>query len=248
MRVLKVVAEGITTSFRYPQFMQQIHPTYEMPPPATIYGHIASTLGEWFDPKDVRFAYRFTFSGQGNDIENILVATLASGYLKSTKIPKVLAGSVNPFERAILFQPRLTLYVNRPEWEDAFLSPCYPVLLGRSQDLFIYTSISVVELEQAPFAYFEHTLLPYSTTQYTSHGYAVYMPRYLDYNNNRQPTVARYFIVRNRLDSRDHFLWFGEKPDERYWIDPQSPDHKGAKLGLAFLSFVGKEDETITVS
>jgi len=46
MRVLKVVAEGPITSFRYPHFMQQIHPSFQMPPPATIYGHISSALGK----------------------------------------------------------------------------------------------------------------------------------------------------------------------------------------------------------
>ena len=33
MKVLKIVAEGLTTSFRYPHFMQQIHPSFQMPPP-----------------------------------------------------------------------------------------------------------------------------------------------------------------------------------------------------------------------
>ncbi|GAB4505461.1 MAG: type I-B CRISPR-associated protein Cas5b [Anaerolineales bacterium] len=248
MRVLKVVAEGITTSFRYPDFMLQIHPTFEMPPPATIYGHIASALGEWFEPEGVRFAYHFTFSGKVSDKEHVILATPASGYIKDTKFPKVLEGNVNPFDRALLFQPRLTLYINRPEWEDAFRSPHYPVVLGRSQDLFTYTKIEVIELEQASHAYFEHTLLPYSTTQYTSRGYAVRMPRYLDYNNKRRPTFSRYFIVRDRLDSRVDFLWFGEKKEERYWIDPYSPEYKGAHLGLVFLSFVGDENETITIS
>ena len=28
MKVLKIVAEGLTTSFRYPHFMQQIHPSF----------------------------------------------------------------------------------------------------------------------------------------------------------------------------------------------------------------------------
>ena len=248
MRVLKVVAEGITTSFRYPQFMQQIHPTFEMPPPATIYGHIASALGDWFDPQGVQFAYRFTFSGQVTDKEHIIVATPATGTIKGTNIPKVLEGNVNPFDRALLFQPRLILYINRPEWEGAFRSPHYPVLLGRSQDLFTYTSVSTVELGQASHAYFEHTLLPYSTTQYTSRGYAISMPRYLDYNNKRRPTFSRYFIIHDRLDSRKDFLWFGEKPDEKYWIDPQSPEIADARLGLSFLNFVGEENETITIS
>lgn len=57
MQVLKVVVEGLTTSFRYPHFVQGVQPTFEMPPPATIYGHICSALGEWVDPKGVTFAY-----------------------------------------------------------------------------------------------------------------------------------------------------------------------------------------------
>lgn len=250
MRVLKVVAEGITTSFRYPQFMQQIHPSFEMPPPATIYGHIASALGSWFEPEGTMFAYHFTFNGRVNDKEHIFVLSHATGTFtyQGEKFPKVLQGAMNPFERDLLFQPHLTLYLNRPEWEEAFRSPYYPVLLGRSQDLFTYTSIKVIELEQASNAYFEHTLLPYSTTQYTSRGYAIQMPRYLDYNNKRRPTFARYFIVHDRLDSRKDFLWFGEKPNEQYWIDPQSSEYNGLHLGLAFLSFIGQKNETITVS
>ena len=68
MLVLKVVAEGITTSFRYPHFIQTVQPTFTMPPPATIYGHIASALGNWFDPSGVQFAYHFTFSAKIKDL------------------------------------------------------------------------------------------------------------------------------------------------------------------------------------
>jgi CRISPR-associated protein Cas5t len=243
MRALKVVAEGITTSFRYPHFMQQIHPTFPMPPPATIYGHIASALGEWFDPDGVKFAYHFTCAAKVRDLEHIHVLSSAAGTLKGTKIPKVLQGSVNPFERELLFLPRLILYINKPEWESAFHSPRYAVVLGRSQDLFTYSQVDIIELLQADHAYFEHTLLPYSATRYTSRGVAILMPRYLDYFSKRRPTFARYFIVQERLDSRKDFLWFGEKPEERYWIDPATPEYNGAHLGLSFLDFVGADDE-----
>ena len=87
MRVLKVVAEGITTSFRYPHFMQQIHPTFPMPPPATIYGHICSALGEWVSPEGVRFAYHFTHDGEVEDLEHIIVLSVATGKLKGTDKP-----------------------------------------------------------------------------------------------------------------------------------------------------------------
>lgn len=248
MRVLKVVAEGSVTSFRYPHFMQKIHPTFEMPPPATIYGHIASALGEWFDPAGVKFALHFTYAGKVTDIEHIIVLAPASGKLKGTDLRKVLEGNINPFERALLFQPRLTLYINRPDWEPFFRSPRYAVVLGRSQDLFTYTSVSVIELAQAEHAYFEHTLLPYSMTLKTARGYAITMPRYLDYANQRQPTWGRYFVIRDRVDSREDFLWFGTKPKETYWVDPTTPEVKGAQRGLAFLSFVGEEDEAFALA
>lgn len=243
MRVLKVIAEGLTTSFRYPHFMQQIHPTFPMPPPATIYGHIASALGKWFDPAGVKFAYHFTYASKVKDIEHIIVLSPKTGKLfKGSDIPKVLEGNVNPFDRELLFQPRLTLYINRPEWESAFRSPRYAVVLGRSQDLFTYTDVEVLELAQSPHAYFEHTLLPYSATRYTNRGFALLMPRYLDYIRKRQPTFARYFVVQERLDSETDFLWFGEKSEQLYWIDPTTPEFRGAQQGLSFLGFVGDED------
>lgn len=244
MKVLKIVAEGLTTSFRYPHFMQQIHLTFPMPPPATIYGHIASALGEWFDPAGVKFAYHFRYAAKVKDIEHIIVLSPATGKLKGSGDPKVLEGNVNPFDRELLFQPRLTLYINRPDFEVAFRSPRYAVVLGRSQDLFTYSSVEVVELEQAAHAYFEHTLLPYSTNRYTNRGFAITLPRYLEYNRRRQPRFARYFVVEERLDSRVDFLWFGQRPEQSYWIDPASPEYKDAYRGLSFLGFVGEDDES----
>jgi CRISPR-associated protein Cas5t len=249
MRVLKVVAEGLTTSFRYPHFMQQIHPSFQMPPPATIYGHICSALGEWFDPTGVQFAYHFTHQGQGRnvDLEHIIVLSPSGGYLPGTKIPKVLQGKVNPFERELLFQPRLTLYVNRPEWAPAFRSPHYAVVLGRSQDLCTYTHVSVVELEQAERAYFEHTLAPHEMALRTLRGVTVLMPRYLDYARNRTPIFWRYVVIGKRVMS-DKFVQFSDRPNGPYWVDSTTSEVKGAHLGLAFLSFTGDDGDCFTLA
>lgn len=247
MRVLKVVAEGLTTSFRYPHFMQQIHPSYPLPPPATIYGHIASALGKWFEPEGVRFAYHFTYQGVTQDMEHIIVLSAASGKLPDTDIPKVLKGNVNPFKRELLFQPRLTLYLNRPEWETAFRSPQYAVVLGRSQDLFSYTHIETLDLQPAPRAYFEHTLLPHSMATQVGRGVTMLMPRYLDYAHKRAPTFSRYVALQERVLS-DNFYTFGAPPLVTYWTDPTTPTHEGAHLGLAFQSFTGADSETLVLA
>jgi CRISPR-associated protein Cas5t len=213
-----------------------------MPPPATVYGHICSALGEWFDPQGVRFAYHFTHAGEVKDIEHIIVLSPATGKLPDTKIPKVLEGNVNPFERQLLFRPRLTLYINRPDWEDAFRSPRFAVVLGRSQDLFTYTSISIVDLEQSDRAYFEHTLVPHEMALLIGRGATMLMPRFLEYASNRRPTFERYVVVQERVVlPNDDLLRFDRLTYGPFWVDPTAPEAKGIGRGLVFLSFV--EDE-----
>ncbi len=237
MQVLKVVAEGDITSFRYPHFMQQVHPTFEMPPPATIYGLIASVLGQWFDPQGVSFAYNFTCEAEITDLEHIHVLRRSSGKLKGTQWPKTLEGSINPFQRHLLFRPKLTLYINQPDWITEFQSPRYVVTLGRSQDLMMFTSVSVISLEQAEQAYFQSTLLPYEFSRKTARGYAVLMPRYLDYHNNRYPYFQRYNLLKDRVRS-DEFLHFGSADLSKYWIDPTADTYRNLQRGLCFHDFV----------
>lgn len=237
MRVLKIVLEGTTTSFRYPHFMLGVQPSFPLPPPATIYGHICSTLGEWIDPQGVAFAYHFTTAGEGDDVEHIHVLSAATGKLPGTTIPKVLEGNVNPFSRRILLHPRMVLYLNQPDWFPAFRAPRYPVVLGRSQDLACYTSVDVIDLEQRDQVYFEHTLLPHQMATQTAVGVVTLMPRWLDYWHQRRPTFERYVLLQQRISS-GRFLRYGDSPI-RYWIDPSAPQMKGEPLGLCFHSFVG---------
>ncbi len=244
MLALKVVAEGITTSFRYPHFMQGVQPTFEMPPPATIYGHVCSALGEWFDPEGVQFAYHFTYATQFDDVEHVHIVSGSSGTLPGTRTPKALEGAVNPFKRGILFRPKLVLYLNKPEWESAFRSPRYAVTLGRSQDLFSYTSVGVVELAQSNAAYFEHTLAPYSMALRGTPGYVVLMPRFLDCANLRAPTFARYVVLHRRVHSGELLRFCEGRSQDSYWVDPSTAADHSAHLGLLFHSFVGEYDDS----
>ncbi len=247
MRVLRVVAEGLTTSFRRPHFMHGIQPTFNMPPPATIYGHLCSALGDVVSPEGIAFAYHFTAQTSFSDIEHTHIVSESSGKLQGTSYPKVLEGTINPFKRELLFQPRLTLYLNRPEWIDAFRSPRYAVVLGRSQDLFVYTSIKTIELQQAVNAYFEHTLLPYHMAVKVGSGITELLPRYLDYERKRMPTFARYLLLEHRVYS-DGFWKFENETDNLYWVDPTSTLEKEAHLGLYFHTFIGEDHEAISLA
>jgi len=146
LSVLRVEMVGTVTSFRYPHFVQGFQPTFEMPPPSTIYGHICGAVGDYIPPNSVRFGYRFTHEGKFIDYQEHL-------HFDDPVQPF-------PFNRELLYNPKLTLYLDNLDLRDAFLSPYYSVILGRSQDLMTYVSVQVVELVRAETAYFEHTLLP----------------------------------------------------------------------------------------
>ncbi len=207
MRVLKIVAEGLTTSFRYPHFVQGVHPTFEMPPPATIYGHICSAYGDYFDPQRTRFAYHFQYEAKFVDYEHLHF------FGKEAKM--------NPFNREQLFRPRLTLYLDDLSLEEYFRSPRYPVALGRQQDLMTYSQVETVELVTAERAYFDGTLLSLADAPFIGgRFYAVTMPRFLD--EQRQPQWGQYAILPHsskppRYPASNSFN-IG-KPSFELWVD-----------------------------
>ncbi len=242
MQALRIVAEGVTTSFRYPHFMISVQPTYPMPPPATIYGHICSALGEWIDPATVRFAYHFTHEGEFSDLEHVHIVGASTGKLKGTEYPKVLEGRINPFQRQQLFRPRLTLYLDRPEWEEAFRRPRYTVVLGRSQDLMTYTDVRVVELQEAERAYVQHTLLPRSMSTQVMRGVTITMPRWVDVENGRNPFFDQYLTLGADSvilppDPDDLTPRFAGMEYGPYWTDPDAPTWRDAPRAVIWHSF-----------
>lgn len=211
MEALRITVVGAVTSFRYPFFVQGVQPTYEMPPPATLYGHIASTLGFLPAPDSFRVAMHFTAAATFIDYEHT--------HLFGSKQPKL-----SPFKREILFQPRLTLYIDRPDWFEAFLYPYFVVTLGRSQDLMQYAAVELITLETADSAYVEHTLLPFDARYYVSAASAITMPRWID--ETRTAQWGHYAMVRAP-----------QTYDRDTWVDPTAPHWHGRLRAVIWLSF-----------
>ncbi len=218
--VVKVVMSGAVTSFRYPHFIQGVQPTYEMPPPSTIYGHLCSATGQ-FEPLDhLEFAVHFTYGAKQRDIEH---THLSVPYLQA-----------NPFQRELLFFPRLTLYIAPLRYLEAFRAPRYPVVLGRSQDLMTYESVEIATLHLADQAYFEHTLIPQSESIYFRRSVAVTMARYID-PHTRQPEWDHYAILKDRslYPSEDVPA---ESAYPAVWVD-RDEAYQGRYRGLIFQRF-----------
>lgn len=231
MRVLRVKAEGFTASFRYPHFAQGVHPTFELPPPSTLFGYIVSAVGDWvLDVDALRVGFTFTHQKKFEDIEHL--------HFK---------GTVNPFRRELLFCPQLTLYIDYPDLEfleSSFLSPAYPVVLGRSQDLMTQTSIQQIDLFETENAYFEGTLLPPGFAPAVEGStVTATMARYIDLD--RQPTWGAFAQLRGRavFPVSQTELRFESLPTQ-VWADPdiyEHPNYPDLPRGVWLHSFVEGE-------
>lgn len=254
VNALKITSEAVTASFRYPHVQIGKLPTFEMPPPATIYGHLAGVLGEWFDPAGLEFAYVFEHRGKAEDLETGQPIERGSGKASLKKygwlFPVNVEFAPNPQQREFLFRPRLTLYLKGEagllaQLQESFLSPAYAYIMGRSQDLATCLAAEMVELSESEEAFFSHTLLPFNWRQWVLPGTTVHMPKTINYYRRREPTFERYLqvlwpplklypdsqdtISRNRLPAR--FVVDGN--DQRDFIS------KSLSRGLFFHLLIG---------
>lgn len=248
--VVRVMVEASVTSFRYPHFLVGRQVTYDMPPPSTIYGHIASALGELPDPHSFSFGYDFRFVSRCSDLEHqhIITAGGQAFRVEGTKHPMSVQATVQPHLRDFLFKPKLVLYVTRQDWIDAFRSPAFCVILGRSQDLACISSAETVELEERDGAYFEHTLLPFSYRPLVGVGTTLLMPRWIEPAPERRAHFERYIALHrervfgglyepaNTIATSRRMLANPDPP--QWWVDPDSPIDHGVQRGVMLHSCV----------
>lgn len=212
MNALRLRVEGAVTSFRYPFFVQGAQPTYDAPPPATLYGHIASALGVLPAPGAFRVAFHFTFAARFTDYEHTHL------FGREAKL--------SPFRRDLLFRPRLTLYIDQPDWLDAFRRPRYVVTLGRSQDLMQYREARVVTLRRAQVAYLESTLVPLSDAAALERMTALNLPRYID--AQRVAAWGQYGRV---------YVPQRYAPEGGAWVDEDAPRWRDLPRAVVWLGF-----------
>jgi CRISPR-associated protein Cas5t len=260
MVVLKIELEGITTSFRYPHFLVGRQPSFPLPPPATIYGHVASALGYYPAPDSFRFAYAFTHQGSVDDYEHTWLVEVdkRKKVAKDYPHPPNIVANMNPTLRQVFYAPKLTLYLETatPEqWQQAFLRPCYPVALGRSQDLASYRSVEMIEAQPAESGYYEHTLLPWPYRPRVRVGQGILMPRLIDPNQRSNVTWSRFVALEHRIFHPKA----GEKQplsevmtvtskSEPLWIDPGSAVFRERQRILVWHSLLGGESESLSAS
>lgn len=266
LRVVKVTIEAPIVSFRYPHFLIGRQPTFDMPPPSTIFGHVASVLGTW-PTFPLRFAYVFHKRCRGSDLEHqqIIKRSQSSKFeleivdplwrppqptgpkkltkkeLKPRLLQKTTEAEVQPHYRDFLFDVTLELYLNPVDLADAFRSPVFTVVLGRSQDLATVCRVETLDLCRADDGYVERTILPGRLRRNLPWGVTTLMPRYVGPPPDRRPVFEPYIVLQDRIfvgqaaQSTDRRLitFEGDNPLE-WFVDPNTPEINGGKRLLWF--------------
>lgn len=236
MDVLRVELDGVTTSFRFPHFLVGRQPTFPLPPPATILGHVASALGEYPDHHTLRFAYSFTAAGRVDDVETAHITEVGGAVPREDKgrfpYPVNVTATPGPLLRELLVQPHLVLYLDAPgeleRFYRAFREPRYMVVLGRSQDLASYRRVEVIQTELRPAGYVEGTLLPQTERQRFRAAVPMIMPRYIDPDNRRRVDWQSYLVLTGHCFVTPDADGYSAnraraRAGEMFDVDPQSP-------------------------
>lgn len=249
MQALHIEMDGLTTSFRLPHIHVGRQVTYRLPPPSTILGQIAAALGGWPDRRRLSFAYSFRALARLDDVEATWVTEVGGAVPTGDKLRfphRVnVSATMNPYKRKILYGPHLDLYLQTSDGLDdlfqAFRSPRYMVLLGRSQDLAGYRRVELIESEQASEGYVEGALLPIAEGSRFPTAFPMTMPRFIDPEDRRRVDWAPYLLLEGRATIKTNnepgparaLAHFGERFD----IDPGSPQLDGLHRILVWHHF-----------
>lgn len=219
MKLYRVLITAGTASFRYPNFISSNQLSIKAVPYSTIAGLVASATGN--DKLiDFKFSYIFRYQSSYVDLETIYKFEKKNNSVNNKNVIQ------DPtFKREILYDCYLTLYFEDENIANAFKSPIFQLLLGRSGDLARVVEVKEVEVVQSNKAGLNGMIVPFN--EYKSSGEIYAMPKYFDNSSVvREPREVQPFLIndgqggfleqpRNKIEQFDMKNWkFTKLPNE----------------------------------
>ena len=192
MKLYRVHITAQTPRFRYPNFISSNQLSIKAIPYSTIAGLVASATGN--DKLiDFKFSYVFRYQSSYVDLETIYKFEKKNNSVNNKNVVQ------DPtFKREILYDCFLTLYFENENIANAFKSPVFQLLLGRSGDLARVVEVKEVEVVKSNKAILNGTIVPFN--EYKSSGEIYAMPKYFDNSNVvREPRNVQPFLINDGL-------------------------------------------------
>lgn len=155
-RVLEVKLSGWTATPRMPFILSGNSVCMPVPSYSILLGMIGCCLGRLVEHHEVKIGFRYQFDSVGKDME-----TRQRLEFDGKKIKPHAQGS-DAYIREFHVAPKLTIWLDRLDWEGFFQAPVGTPALGRSQDLLKIESVRQVEVKATPSALVSGCMLPFS--------------------------------------------------------------------------------------
>lgn len=192
MKLYRVLITAGTASFRYPNFISSNQLSIKAVPYSTIAGLVASATGN--DKLiNFRFSYIFRYQAVYVDLETIYKFEKKNDSVNNKNVVQ------DPtFKREILYDCYLTLYFEDINVANAFKSPIFQLLLGRSGDLARVMEVKEIEVSSSNQAMLNGTVVPFN--EHKSSGEIYAMPKYFDYTDVvRVPREVQPFLINDGI-------------------------------------------------
>lgn len=192
MKLYRVLITAQTASFRYPNFISSNQLSIKAVPYSTIAGLVASATGN--DKLiDFRFSYIFRYQSLYEDME-----TTYRFKQEGKSVSNINDKQPAQYKREILYDCYLTLYFENRDIANAFKSPIFQLLLGRSGDLARVVEVKEIEVKHSEKVMLNGTIVPFNA--YKSSGEIYAMPKYFDYTDVvRVPKEVQPFLINDGI-------------------------------------------------
>lgn len=200
--LLEVRFKGWTATPRMPFILSGNAVCMPTPSYSLLLGLLGCCLGRVIEPEEVRLGFKYSFDNSAFDIET------RHRLVNDNNSIKAHSKGTDAYKREFHINPKLTLWLDRLDWEDYFRFPIGGPALGRSQDLLEIEGkdIRIVEVEPLQSAQIDGSMLPFNSSL-TSSGQLVQLAEAFRESDNirggRYSTVSRIFLSIPWMDAKE---------------------------------------------
>ena len=160
--VLEVKLEGWTATPRLPFVISGNTICMPVPSYSCVLGLIGCCLGRLIEPSEVKIGFHYEFDTTASDLETRHRLVLDGSRIKPH------AKGTDAHNREFHTLPKLTIWLNRTDWQPFFDEPIGTPSLGRSQDILIIKSVKKITVSSVSSAKIGGTMLPFISTLQTA--------------------------------------------------------------------------------
>lgn len=191
-KVLEIKLSGWTATPRMPFILSGNSVSMPVPSYSILLGIVGCCLGRLVEPKEVKIGFKYQFDTVAKDME-----TRQRLEFDGKKV-KPHAKGTDAYVWEFHVAPKLTLWLDRLDWEGFFHAPVGTPALGRSQDLLKIESVRQLEVSPTQSATVSGCMLPFSLSLKAGGQLVQLAEAYQESDEvggGRRPTKAAMFIA-----------------------------------------------------